>query len=77
MLSKTVVINIIASELPERWTDWNEDRSFQKKIIFLKSIGAPKNIDEDHFPDFVVQFWGLLAWRPFWIFEILIEGMLE
>ena len=36
---------------------------------------APKNLGLDRFPDPVCHF-GVL-WRPFWIFEVLIEGMIE
>ena len=37
--------------------------------------GAPKNLGVDHFPDPVGKFGAL--WRLFWIFEGLIEGMIE
>ena len=33
------------------------------------------NLGLDAFPDFVGHFGA--PWRPFWIFEVLIEGMIE
>ena len=38
-------------------------------------MGAPKNIGVEHFPDPVCHF-EVPLW-PFWIFEVLIEGMIE
>ena len=43
-----------------------------KKLIYQNLTGAPKNLGEDHFPDPVEA----PRW-PFWIFEVLIEGMME
>ena len=38
-------------------------------------MGVPKNLGEDTFPDLVGYFGA--PWRPFWIFEVLIEGMIK
>ena len=37
--------------------------------------GAPNNLGVDHLQDLVGHFGA--PWRPFWIFEVLIEGMIE
>ena len=46
-----------------------------KKPIQQKSTGAPKNLGVDQFPGPVGHFGAPL--QPFWIFEVLIEGMME
>ena len=46
-----------------------------KKLIQRKLTGAPQNLGVDPFPDPVGHFGA--PWRPFWIFEVLIEGMVE
>ena len=46
-----------------------------KKLIFLKLTGAPKILAVDSFADPVGHFEA--PWRPIWIFEVLIEGMIE
>ena len=38
-------------------------------------MGAPKDLQVHHFLDPIGNFGG--HWRPFWIFEVLIEGMIE
>ena len=40
-----------------------------------KMTGARKNLGVDHFPDPVGHFEA--PWQPFWIFEVLIEGMMK
>ena len=37
--------------------------------------GVPKNLGVDPFPDPIGHF--VAPWRPFWIFEVLKEGMIE
>ena len=46
-----------------------------KKLIKQKLTGAPKILGVDHFQDPVGHFEA--PWWPFWIFEVLIEGMIE
>ena len=46
-----------------------------KKLIWRKLTGAPQNLGVDPFPDPVGHFGA--PWRPFWIFEVLIEGMIK
>ena len=46
-----------------------------EKLIQRKLKGAPQNLGVDPFPDPVGHFGA--PWRPFWIFEVLIEGMVE
>ena len=38
-------------------------------------MGVPNNLGVDPFPDSVCHFGA--PWQPFWIFEILIEGLME
>ena len=38
-------------------------------------MGVPKNLDVHTFPDPIGHFWA--PWRPFWIFEVLVEGIIE
>ena len=45
-----------------------------KKLILQKLTGAPKNLGIDHYTDPGGHFGS--PWRPFWIFEVLIEGMM-
>ena len=54
-------------------TDCNADRSCQK-LIQRKLTGAPNNLGLESFPDPVGHFGA--PWRPFWIFQVLIEGVL-
>ena len=46
-----------------------------KKLISRKLTGAPKILGVDHFQDPVGHFEA--PWWPFWIFEVLIEGMIK
>ena len=46
-----------------------------KKLIQRKLTGAPQNLGVDPFPVPVGHFGA--PWRPFWIFEVLIEGMVK
>ena len=46
-----------------------------KKLILRKLMGEPKNLGVNHFPDPFGHFEA--PWWPFWIFEVLIEGMIE
>ena len=46
-----------------------------KKLIYRKLTGAPQNLGVDPYPVPVGHFGA--PWRPFWIFEVLIEGMIE
>ena len=45
-----------------------------KKLIKTKLTVAPKSLGVDPFPDPVGHFGA--PWQPFWIFEVLIEGMI-
>ena len=38
-------------------------------------MGMPQNLEVDPFPDPVGHFGAL--WQQFWIFEVLIEGMIK
>ena len=38
-------------------------------------MGAPQNLGVHPFPDPIGHLGA--PWRPFWIFEVLIEGMIE
>ena len=44
-------------------------------LILQKLLRTPKNLGINTFPDPVSHFGA--PWRPFWIFEVLIEGMIE
>ena len=46
-----------------------------KKLILRKLLRMPKNLGVDTFPDPVGLFGA--PWRPFWILEVLQEGMIE
>ena len=46
-----------------------------KKLIQRKWLEMANNLGLDPFPDPVGHFGA--PWRPFWIFEVLIEGMME
>ena len=46
-----------------------------KKLIEQKLMGLPKNLRVRHFPDPVSHFWP--PQRTFWIFEVLIEGIIK
>ena len=46
-----------------------------KKRIQRNLTGAPKNLGVDHFPDPGGHFG--TPWRPCWIFEVLIEGIIK
>ena len=57
------------------WSAFGRSMAVIKKLILRKLMGAPKDLGVDPFPDPVGHFGA--PWRPFWIFEVLIEGMIE
>ena len=46
-----------------------------QKLIWQKWLEMANNLGLDPFPEPVGHFGA--PWRPFWIFEVLIEGMME
>ena len=46
-----------------------------KNLFRKKLTGAPQKLGVDPFLDPVSHFGA--PWRPFWIFEVLIEGMVK
>ena len=57
--------------------DWQRNRGSAriKKLIKRKLTGAAKDLGVDHFQDPIGHF-KAPSWL-FWIFEVLIEGMME
>ena len=49
--------------------------SHRRNARIKKLTGAPKILGDNHFPDPVGHCEA--PWQPFWIFEVLIEGMME
>ena len=58
-------------------TTFSQRRSARIKFFaFLqKLMGVPKNLGVHPFPDPIGHFGA--SWQPFWMFEVLIEGMIE
>ena len=63
---------LISSSEPSDWSRYGVAQI--KKLLLRKLMGPPKILGVDHFQDPVGHFEA--PWWPFWIFEVLIEGMI-